>query len=50
MRQRGLGFSFVRLLPKETGVRPIINLRRKQTVGAVLQLLSLLTSYLIGVG
>ncbi|KAF7773358.1 hypothetical protein Agabi119p4_5525 [Agaricus bisporus var. burnettii] len=31
MRQRGLGFSFVRLLPKETGVRPIINLRRKQT-------------------
>lgn len=27
--QRKLGFSFVRLLPKETGVRPIVNLRRK---------------------
>jgi telomerase reverse transcriptase len=32
LRQRELGFSFVRLLPKETGVRPIINLRRKQNV------------------
>jgi len=31
-RQRKLGFSFVRLLPKETGVRPIVNLRRKKTV------------------
>ncbi|TCD64911.1 hypothetical protein EIP91_003447 [Steccherinum ochraceum] len=30
MRQRTLGFSFVRLLPKETGVRPIVNLRRKK--------------------
>jgi len=29
LRQRKLGFSFVRLLPKETGVRPIVNLRRK---------------------
>ncbi|KAF5359331.1 hypothetical protein D9756_003256 [Leucocoprinus leucothites] len=29
LRQRELGFSFVRLLPKETGVRPIVNLRRK---------------------
>lgn len=26
---RTLGFSQVRLLPKETGVRPIMNLRRK---------------------
>ncbi|KAJ2926818.1 hypothetical protein H1R20_g10287, partial [Candolleomyces eurysporus] len=26
-RQRKLGFSFVRLLPKDTGVRPIVNLR-----------------------
>ncbi|CCM03069.1 uncharacterized protein FIBRA_05189 [Fibroporia radiculosa] len=33
LRQRKLGFSFVRLLPKETGVRPIVNLkRRKATV------------------
>lgn len=31
-RQRKLGFSFVRLLPKETGVRPIVNLRRKKTM------------------
>lgn len=29
LRQRQLGFSFVRLLPKETGVRPIVNLRRR---------------------
>ncbi|KAF7797313.1 hypothetical protein EIP86_008508 [Pleurotus ostreatoroseus] len=29
LRQRNLGYSFVRLLPKETGVRPIINLRRR---------------------
>lgn len=29
LRQRRLGFSFVRLLPKETGVRPIVNLRRR---------------------
>jgi telomerase reverse transcriptase len=27
LRQRQLGFSFVRWLPKETGVRPIVNLR-----------------------
>ena len=32
LRQRDLGFSFVRLLPKETGVRPIVNLRRKSKV------------------
>ncbi|KTW30640.1 hypothetical protein T552_00356 [Pneumocystis carinii B80] len=25
-----LGYSYIRLLPKETGVRPIVNLRRKQ--------------------
>jgi telomerase reverse transcriptase len=39
LRQRRLGFSFVRLLPKETGVRPIVNLRRRrpvQNVGASL--------------
>ena len=30
LRQRKLGFSFVRLLPKGTGVRPIVNLRRKR--------------------
>lgn len=29
LRQRQLGFSFVRWLPKETGVRPIVNLRKK---------------------
>lgn len=29
MRSRELGYSFVRILPKETGVRPIVNLRRK---------------------
>ncbi|GAA5971226.1 hypothetical protein JCM11641_004195 [Rhodosporidiobolus odoratus] len=28
-QNRELGFSFVRLLPKETGVRPIINLARR---------------------
>lgn len=28
LRQRKMGFSFVRLLPKEAGVRPIVNLRR----------------------
>ncbi|KAF5327773.1 hypothetical protein D9619_004557 [Psilocybe cf. subviscida] len=32
LRQRRLGFSFVRLLPKETGVRPIVNLRRKKGI------------------
>ncbi|PSR75587.1 hypothetical protein PHLCEN_2v9067, partial [Hermanssonia centrifuga] len=31
LHQRRLGFSFVRLLPKETGVRPIVNLRRKES-------------------
>ncbi|KAJ8072353.1 Telomerase reverse transcriptase [Marasmius tenuissimus] len=30
LQQRKLGFSFVRLLPKDLGVRPIVNLRRKQ--------------------
>jgi len=29
LEKRQLGFSHVRLLPKETGVRPIVNLRRK---------------------
>ncbi|KAK7050869.1 Telomerase reverse transcriptase [Paramarasmius palmivorus] len=32
LQQRKLGFSFVRLLPKELGVRPIVNLRRKQKI------------------
>lgn len=31
LRQRKLGFSLVRLLPKDTGVRPIVNLRRRPT-------------------
>lgn len=35
LRQRDLGFSFVRLLPKETGVRPIVNLRRKSKVTTI---------------
>ncbi|KAG6855773.1 hypothetical protein H0H87_010982 [Tephrocybe sp. NHM501043] len=30
LRQRRLGFSFVRLLPKDTGVRPIVNLARRK--------------------
>lgn len=29
MRSRKLGISHVRLLPKDTGVRPIVNLRRR---------------------
>lgn len=29
MSQRSFGYSFVRLLPKETGMRPIVNLRRR---------------------
>lgn len=29
LESRSLGFSQVRLLPKETGVRPIMNLRRR---------------------
>jgi len=29
LEARTLGFSQVRLLPKETGVRPIMNLRRR---------------------
>lgn len=29
MRYRTLGFSYVRLLPKDTGVRPIVNLARR---------------------
>ena len=29
---RTLGFSQVRLLPKETGVRPIMNLRRRTLI------------------
>ena len=35
LRQRKLGFSFVRLLPKDTGVRPIVNLRRKRAAAQV---------------
>lgn len=35
LRQRKLGFSFVRLLPKETGVRPIVNLRRRKAATKV---------------
>ncbi|CBQ68186.1 conserved hypothetical protein [Sporisorium reilianum SRZ2] len=31
MSLRKLGYSHVRLLPKETGVRPIVNLRRRST-------------------
>lgn len=30
LKMRKLGFSFVRLLPKETGVRPIVNLSRRR--------------------
>ncbi|KAF7374776.1 Telomerase reverse transcriptase [Mycena sanguinolenta] len=43
LRQRKLGYSFVRLLPKETGVRPIANLKRKgsaqngQSINQILQ-------------
>jgi telomerase reverse transcriptase len=29
LKSRGFGFSYVRLLPKETGVRPIMNLKRR---------------------
>ncbi|KAF8627995.1 hypothetical protein AX15_004120 [Amanita polypyramis BW_CC] len=32
LKMRKLGFSFVRLLPKETGVRPIVNLSRRRPV------------------
>lgn len=32
LKNRTLGFSFLRLLPKDTGVRPIVNLQRKPTV------------------
>jgi telomerase reverse transcriptase len=32
LRQRQLGFSFVRWLPKETGVRPIVNLRGRANI------------------
>lgn len=35
LQQRKLGFSFVRLLPKDTGVRPIVNLRRRRRKLAV---------------
>ena len=31
MSSRRLGYSHIRLLPKETGVRPIVNLRRRST-------------------
>ncbi|KAF7292779.1 Telomerase reverse transcriptase [Mycena indigotica] len=32
LQNRTLGYSFVRLLPKEAGVRPITNLKRKQKI------------------
>jgi len=35
LRHRKLGFSFVRLLPKETGVRPIVNLSKKNAVSVL---------------
>ncbi|GLB40371.1 putative telomerase reverse transcriptase [Lyophyllum shimeji] len=38
LRQRRLGYSFVRLLPKETGVRPIVNLRRRKPIQGRFQL------------
>jgi len=46
LENRQLGFSYFRLLPKETGVRPIVNLRRKVTDkrGIVKQLTNPLTS------
>lgn len=31
LKSRQLGYSHVRLLPKDTGVRPIVNLRRKSS-------------------
>lgn len=31
MSRRAFGYSFVRLLPKEIGMRPIVNLRRRST-------------------
>ncbi|KAG7089455.1 hypothetical protein E1B28_011140 [Marasmius oreades] len=49
LNQRKLGFSFVRLLPKELGVRPIVNLRRKQassTLGSNLSINALLQAAL----
>lgn len=33
LKGRSLGVGLVRLLPKETGVRPIVNLRRKTKGG-----------------
>lgn len=33
MKIRQLGYSHIRLLPKETGVRPIVNLTRKPKTG-----------------
>jgi telomerase reverse transcriptase len=34
LSSRTIGFSHVRLLPKETGVRPIINLKRRVVKGS----------------
>jgi len=34
MKARSLGYSHVRLLPKDTGVRPIVNLKRKSSQGS----------------
>lgn len=39
MRDRRLGFSFVRLLPKETGIRPLVNLSYRSIVQRVCRLL-----------
>jgi hypothetical protein len=41
LRQSNLGYSFVRLLPKDTGVRPIINLRGSKPVQGVSHLASI---------
>lgn len=32
MKRRSFGFSFIRILPKKNGVRPILNFRRKPGV------------------
>jgi len=35
LSQRDLGYSFVRLLPKDTGVRPVVNLRGSRNPSVV---------------
>jgi hypothetical protein len=37
--ERQLGFSFIRFLPKNGGVRPIVNLKRKPTNYAAISVL-----------